>query len=546
MMKILLRFIVGIIRPAACSGRLTPEQIEREELGKIARGACKYTMSYKGNELSKDYKQREYCKMHEEYFEMFFLLRKGAEECRRCEDGNTRIVKLKYLRGSDSPRKWMEYVIFYSLEKRLLEISDEVFIGIAIYSQYYNVTGINKEILIDNLFELYIKGRILCEGKDSFYSRIYTTRDDDEQELALLEELMKAVLLNVLRKYKLPFSYEDRTGNLNIYEKDPYYLEDWCKTRNLIGDSGVTSFSNVVMIRMPSYCISEDGKKILLTLIGMVRTGKNIISVRCENWLENYDFSRVLGLVNTNRNLVGVTELDSDMRIGELLGGLRGQLKYLEITFCHLIHAYARTLRFIDSLENEIALDVSLNYHLVNATIKALLGCTKVKYILNLRILDTWCCLSDSRHILGDPKIIGLELYNCSMSLEEFLLDNDYKVFRGKLRVLEVPSVGSIERITDADLELDRLHIRALYRKEKAMNLDQLVDRGITAGRYFRYLIFSDIHFTNESEVVALRNRLGAREWPVVLTNFKPPGTENTDYVYVCDCIYYELRQKSV
>jgi len=67
--KMLLRFIISFIGLAACS----QEQAERDELGRIAQGSCKYTlMSYKVNELSSN--QREYCRMQEENFEMFFLL----------------------------------------------------------------------------------------------------------------------------------------------------------------------------------------------------------------------------------------------------------------------------------------------------------------------------------------------------------------------------------------------------------------------------------------------------------------------------------------
>jgi len=101
MMKILLKCIVSFIGLVACN----KEQAERKELEKIARGDYKYTlMSYKVNELSSN--QREYCRMPEENFEMFFLLRRRAEQ-ERISENNTRIVSLKYLCGSDSPRSSM-------------------------------------------------------------------------------------------------------------------------------------------------------------------------------------------------------------------------------------------------------------------------------------------------------------------------------------------------------------------------------------------------------------------------------------------------------
>ncbi len=106
-----------------------------------------------------------------------------------------------------------------------------------LHSQYYNITGKHRELLIDNLFELYIKRTILWSGKTSFYSRIYRA-SDDEEELTLLEEVMKAVLLDVLKKYKVPFSYDDRTRNLNIYNDDLYDLEDWCNKRESLVKSG--------------------------------------------------------------------------------------------------------------------------------------------------------------------------------------------------------------------------------------------------------------------------------------------------------------------
>jgi len=567
---------LSLLSSAACN----KEQSERDELEKIARGEYKYTLNYKDNDLSTDDKQREYCKMSEENFEMFFLLRKKAEECRRCEDDNTRIVELKYLCGSESPRKWMEYVIFYSLEKRLLDINDDkMFIGIALYSQYYNVTGKHRDLLIDNLFELYIKKRILdpppskssflrnafisikrmlLDVEDSFHNRIY--RDSninlrDAQELTLLEELMKAVLLAVLKKYELPFSYEDRTGNLMIYEKDLYYLEDWCCKRESMGNGEVTSFSSVVMRRMrraSSDCMGDEHKKILLTLIGMVRTGNNIVSVRCLCWFgdEDDEFSKTLKLVNTNRNLVGIAELNSAMDFDKLLGGIKSQLRYLEVNFDNnSVFAYVAALKFINSLNNEIAIDVSLSDHIVVSVIEVLLSNPKIKYILNLRIENAWDDYEFETHksVLASKKIIGIEMYNCDMSLEELLLDDDFRAFRDKLRVLEVSSVGNLhnKKITNADLtslELDRLQIKAYYRKEAMMDFVQLVDRGVIDGKYFKYLVFKSIHHRYRQRIVDLRNRLGEREWPVVLTSFKPPDAENVDYSEVCWGCFYELH----
>jgi len=546
----------------------TTEQMERDELKKLAQDEYIYTKNYcySTSELSKD-KPREYCRMQEKYFEMFLLLRRGAEECRRCED-DTRVVGLKYLRDNDSPRKWMEYVIFYSLEKRRIDIDDdEIFIGVALYSQYYNVTGIHKETLINNLFELYIKKKILNTPtrnvyismkqallgvNDSLHNRIYTKTGElrDKQELHLLEEVMKAVLLAVLVDYEIPFSHNSRTGNLTIHKKYLHSLEGWCSQRESVGNWEVISFSNVVMKRLPTYCLTNDQMKILLALIGMVRTGKNIIPYKCKDWL-NRNFQHVIELVDTNRNLVGVTGLNSDMKIDKLLGGLKGQLKYLEIEFIMDDggNNYGKIIEFINSLENEIDIRASFHDFLVEPTIQALLDSAKIKRIQKLRLMSSWDNVMVSHvSILGDRKIIELELYNCDMSLEEFLLNEDSWVLRSRLRVLEVTGIGSIENVTDNNLrslKIERLCINGRDDENvKMTNLDQLMNRGIIAWRHFKYLVFKNIHSAYRQRILDLRNKLGGREWPVVLTNFEPPGTVNVDFTRICTGTHYELHPR--
>jgi len=494
-----------------------------------------------------------------------------------------RIVELKYLCGSDSPRKWIEHVIFYSLEKRALKMSTDVFIGVALYSQYYDVTGKHRDLLIDNLFELYIRRKILNTPtrhvfssmkrtlfgvEDSLYSKIYTSNGKDlrnGRELALLEGMMKMVLLEILRRYGLPFSYESGTGNLRIYEEDPYSIE--CNRRE-----SVIAFSNVVMDRAPTDRVVDDRKrKILLTLIGMVRTGKNIVSVGCRDWFSG-DFRRVIKLVNPNRNLVGVAELDSGMDFDKLLGGFRGQLRYLGIEFMSddgnyndyddNYNDYEKIFEFINSLENRIAIDATFReVSSVGSTIQTLLDSRKVKDILKLQLLSPWSEseFNSLKSSLGNPKIHELELHNSRMSLEGFLLNEDFRAFRDRVRVLEVSSVGSIDgRITDADLaglRIERLCINKRNKGgEEVMNLGQLVDRDIITGRHFKYLVFSSIHSKNGSEIVYsknvseivdLRNMLGKRTWPVILTSFEPPGTANVDYSRVCRGYLYELHVSS-
>jgi len=74
----------------------------------------------------------------------------------------------------------------------------------------------------------------------------------------------------------------------------------------------------------------------------MIRTGKHVISAKCEDWMprnqikKNYlekdcdlrDLRDVISLVNTNRNLAGIAEFNSS--IDELLGGVKDQLRYIE------------------------------------------------------------------------------------------------------------------------------------------------------------------------------------------------------------------------
>jgi len=220
-------------------------------------------------------------------------------------------------------------------------------------------------------------------------------------------------------------------------------------------------------------------------------------------------------------------------------------LKYLEIEFMCNCNLCDKVIEFINSLRNRIAIDASFREFLMGSTIQTLLDSTKIKYILKLRLLNSWDdALASS--IMGDRKIIELELYSCNMSLEEFLLNEDFRSFRDRVRVLGVSSIGNLDRgIANVDLrslELDRLHINRHNKgKEDVMNLDQLVSRGIITGKYFKYLVFKNIHHKDRRRIVDLRNRLGEREWPVVLTSFKPQGAENVDYSRVCWGYFYEL-----
>lgn len=57
------------------------------------------------------------------------------------------------LLGRKRPGKWIDYAIFYSLDKRLVEIDTNMFLGVAIYSQWYYAEGSYRDTLIENLFK---------------------------------------------------------------------------------------------------------------------------------------------------------------------------------------------------------------------------------------------------------------------------------------------------------------------------------------------------------------------------------------------------------
>jgi len=92
-----------------------------------------------------------------------------------------------------------------------------------------------------------------------------------------------------------------------------------------------------------------------------------------------------------------------------------------------------KAIEFINSFENEIAIDASFRkVSSVGSTIQALLDSRKVKYILRLRLPNSW-------DVMAQRFWVVIELYNCGMSLEEFLLNEDFRTFRD--RVLGVSSV---------------------------------------------------------------------------------------------------------
>jgi len=596
MMAKMLQAAAGMLRLSNIAGNSDEmsagEQLkatESQELKRLAQKACIYTKDYDSLSMSDESSKpcripEEKCIMPEECFKMFSLLRKKADECHKCGDG-WRVVGLRYLCSDGSPRKWLDHVIFYSLGRRVLDIDDSVFIGVAIYSQYYGVDGEYREILIDNLLRLYIRGRILdkkdsakediADGnedsdladdkedsgndmKNSFYNRIYTVDGENSRgilNMSLLEGMMRNALLMVLRVLKIPFSVEG--DYLKTFVCDPYLIEEWFKKRDndLTKSSEFAFFRDVIMERVPTHHISDDDKRIILALIGLIRTGRHVISIDCRNWVETKKFSNVLELVNTNRNLAGVAELSSSMDLDEELGEIKSQLKYLEITFEHTGVGYGGAIEFINSLDGGISIKASFHTAIDVLTMQELLDSPKVREVCNLRIEYAWAHLNnlntDSslkslKSIASSPKLIDLEMHHCDTSLENFLANDDYKEIRDKLKVLEVSSVGDLrnEKITDAKLKslrMEELHVRTYFREE-VMDMNQLVSSGIITRDGFKHLVFQNIHYRNTQGIIALQNSLRQRESPAIITDFEPLGRENVDYTRICHHNFYELH----
>jgi len=578
----------------------TQEQLksaaEMKLLEGLAGDKCLYTTDY-DNKGSKDIVSAgdgkvEYRAMTEEYLKMFKTTVKRLE----CEEEGKKVIELQYLcenvgagegKGpahpfkDKSPGKWLDYVIFYALEKRLVKIEDNnLFIGIALYSQKYPLEDAYKEIFLDNMIELFAQSSIE-KSKYGFYRTVYTKNGKDlrdEQALFLLEELMKAMLLKLLDILNIPFGIEIRGGQpcLRIYERFPESLDEFFKKRasRLAGVNEQVTFKHVIMERIPSnssekFYIHYWYRRIFLMLIGAIRSGRHVISSNCKHWLDvgiisqlygtsrfyipkNYGFKRFLRLVSPNQNLVGLTELNSSLDLASMLGGIKGQLTYLEINFGFETSKYAKAIKFIKSL-NGVKLKTSMYYGALNAKVLGvLLESPGVRLISSLRIMDVYDRLKNTndlnmlKAVANNPKVARLELYNCRMSLEKFLLREDFGVLKNKLFVLEVPGLGNLrnEAITDESLKslkLERLHIIDVHGyKEEEMDLEQLVDRGIITRKSFRYLVFKKM--VDLQGVVNLRYKLGAG-WPLIVTSFKPPGVANEDYTCISNELrYYEIR----
>jgi len=487
-----------------------------------------------------------YCVISEKHLELLPGLERTYLDAGR---KGAAVVKLERLFGNVNPRKWLDWVICYSGGEKMQPIRKEEFIGTAIYAQRYikaNTDG--AETLVDNMFNLFIKGAILdkkIDNRSTFYSDIYADSNDNEKALFLLEDFMKTVVKKVLARIGVEFSIDGEDLNIHPSDKD-CDVSDCCDKRDELkaNNRDSTSFKNVIMKRLPAIK-SKDYRYILLTLIGMIRTGKNIISAECEAWMprnqikKNYlkkdnDLRDAINLVNTNRNLAGIAEFSGS--VDELLGGVKDQLRYFEFQFGSDDSRAAKMAEFIEGL-SDVELKVSI-YHPVPTVKKWLSNVQHASNIksLSITILKTGYYQDTLKAILESENVKRLELFCYDMTLERFLL-NIYKPLmtgegksssdnlRSKLKMVAVTYLGNLssEVISDellGDLGLERL-IVSIDRK-KDIDLSSLVKRGIITRNGFRYLVISHVNEMNIQCVVDLKRLMGGeREWPVLFTDYQ-------------------------
>jgi len=556
----------NIIESIASDYITAEEELEREQLKRLAQEECVYTEDY---DMPAEYRERnkEYCKMRRRHFEMFALLKKSPPKpyTHACEDGKRVVGIPRLIYNADpakhkSPRKWMDYVIFYSIGRRVLEIDDDVFLGIAIYSHFYEIEGEELRMLIDNLRRLHIEPTILGNTA-SFHDMIYLRSRPTPSESAtqpfvhwrgmlhlnMLERVMKNTFIGVLQALGIPFSIRGR--KLRMLSRKNRAILNWCEKDDELPMGGGNSyavfkdFDDVIMEQTPQGDIFGNDMVVLLTLIGMFRSGEHALSIECRSWFENDDFNYVLQLANINENIVGITNFEYSKEAGKMLESIIPQLIYLEMKLDHSKSTNLEAVEYIRKIDNELTMKISCCSNMDFPAMKKLLTLPNVKHVSKLQILDTRNDLRSDCGYLGqlksmanNPKILGLELYKCNISLEGFLAYHDFGALKDKLRALEVYGFGDLRngQITNADLrdlKIESLYINGLDREE-AMDFDQLIDRGIITRDGFKYLVFRSIHESNRPGIVALRKRLGARQLPVIVTDFNPPGGENVGYIH--------------
>jgi len=508
---------------------------------------------------------------------MFSKLKKAPIKL-NANEKNKVVLELEYLYDGDNPRMWIDYIVHYSSEKKEEEVGKNVFLGVAIYSQRYGLRSKHGETLVDNLFRLYIKPTILND-KISFHDEIYKMDDGnlrDERELLLLEEFMKIVFKKALDIFGISYSIEHDT--LKVFANNSCKLDDWCRRRDAqqrISSEDPVDFKNVIMERLPIGSNAKSDGYILLALIGMIRSGEHIISAECGKWFKDNNFQKVIHLVNTNKNLTGVTELECCMgpctgstrymNLNEIFGEVKWQLRYLEILIEHYPEFNNSAISFINSLNNIVDLRLILKGAPDTAINSWLLNVPRVRGIegLEVEIMDGNQYLAVQgvvRSIASNSRVNELRMHDTGESLESFLV-NHYRHLNGnsknKLKALEVSGVGNLgnSMITSdllSDLSLERLHVDIKECNDMA-GLNQLVDKGIITRAGFKYLIISgesldaSLHRECFSKITELRNtlqKMKLMQWPTVVTSIEPTGIENEDYVQIA-ASFYKLHLNS-
>jgi len=468
------------------------------------------------------------------------------------------VVELDRLCDSKSPRKWLDYVFYYSTGKRTNHlINDEMFLGIAMYSHFYDIEGKGRVMLIDNIFRLYIRPLIVNNRNNiiNCHNKIYPKSDEScpNSELcqSLVEGTIKNVLIKLLRVLKMPFGIEGH--NLNVYQSMSYTLDGWCEKRIAdLMDSDENSidykeFDNVVIKHLPKNYMFNDEKVILLALIGMIRTGNHVISVDFRLWFSQNDFKCVDRLVNTNRNLVGATNLNSRMDLNEMLKNTKHNINYLEAAFGLNDFGDNRAINFINSIDCGIEMTAVFE-EFDTSTMDKMVKSEKVHRIRRLDILDAEYfsrCPAMWPSISNSPKVEKLRIFDTKVSLSEFLVTDFFKTVKSKLNTLEVSGIGNLKdiRITKellSGLRLERLEINLVSRE--IINMEQL--RDIITRDGFKILIFRNVHLQIDS-IIDLKNSLGARKWPVILTDFEPDRIGMWKYYAHACGFFYEIYSNS-
>jgi len=517
----------------------------------------------------------EPCIVSKKCFDILPGMKRTAVDLDDACEGDEIAVKLKPLyNGDDNPRKWVDLVVMYASKRVEAEIDKNVFVGVAIYAQHYGVSDEHIRMLVDNLYRLYIVPTMLVDhlcrlhnipaipsvselssGRGSLHDEIYKEDDGslrNERELALIEGFMKTVFIEVLKTLEISFSIDG--DDLKVHAKDECTVEEWCDRRNMqltASSNTSTSFKNIIMERAPRNTFAMFGDLyVLQSIMGTIRSGQHVIFAKVDlGYFDNLidDVRRV----NTNNNLAGVTMLDCDMNLEDRLGGIKKQLRYLEIEMdSYKEERKVRISRAIDFMNGLDGAEIKATIWYHDPLMREwLMSIPRIEGIKNIRIkmVRDSGFLADQelmRSIAGNEKVLSLEIYDYSISLEKFLVQHQY--LNGKLKRLGVRNIGDLSSgmmITDGQLAGLRLELLKIdVCDEDIASLNQL--RSIITREGFKYLILDNVYNAqNLKKIVDLKNNLGERQWPVIIVNCMPSGYGKRNFSAIDgNRHYYELH----